>query len=96
MRRIPSELGLGARIPQIPSMQDMLNTMSEEFVRASQPAVRGANTVANAIGIFAYMINSNKGRDKMLSVFQYLASLYRNCMIDFMTKNQVKVLPLSA
>ena len=62
------------------------NSILDTAVRTFGDAVRlghhhsykGVNFIANAIGTFAYVMDSGKGRDKLLAVFQFTASLYKN------------------
>jgi hypothetical protein len=55
----------------------------------------GAYFIANAIGSFAYVLNSSKGRDKFLALMQYITQLYKSCMKDYLEKNAIRQWPIS-
>jgi hypothetical protein len=55
----------------------------------------GANILVKAIGSLSYVLNSSKGRDKILALIQYVSSLYKNCMKDFLAKNSIRKWPVS-
>ena len=68
-------------------LDSVVRTFGDAVRAGTFHSTKGVNFIANAIGTFSYVMDSGKGRDKLLALFQYTASLYKNCM-DYSLKKQ--------
>ncbi|CAG9334080.1 unnamed protein product [Blepharisma stoltei] len=63
--------------------------------KLSHPTLKGSYLILFISSNVSHLLRSTRGRDKLLGVVQYLADLYKQCMLDYLSSLRIRDWPLS-
>jgi Peroxisomal biogenesis factor 11 (PEX11) len=67
---------------------------SPSFIyRVANPTLKGSQLILYASSCITQILKSSRGRYKIFGIIQYLAGLYKDCMLDYLQSYRIKEWP---